>query len=191
MQKVVFPSASTWRLSVSCVRRLRRSATPPLPERGCAGRCSAPPRRRPREDCSGTSAPSGTGGGCWRSRDSCQSNLRETQARASADLADECVCVCLCGLVRSAWSVGAECEVAAVVTSVSAARWENCVTDLSRPLASTSHKKKKAPTGEEGQPKRTPTPGTCPLPCLFPRYTRWLCCSLSNDASVTSARFAK
>lgn len=39
-------------------------------------------------------------------------------------------------LLRSAWSVGAECDVAAVLTSVSAARWENCVTDLSKPLAS-------------------------------------------------------
>lgn len=39
-------------------------------------------------------------------------------------------------LVRSAWSVGAECDVAAVLTSVSAARWEKCVTDLSKALAS-------------------------------------------------------
>lgn len=58
------------------------------------------------------------------------------------DLPDECASA---PLIRSAWSVGAECEVAAVLTSVSAARWENCVTDLSKPLASTSNET----TGEE------------------------------------------
>lgn len=91
-------------------------------------------------------------------------------------------------LLRSAWSVGAECEVAAVLTSVSAARWENCVTDLSKPLASTSNHS----TGEEIQgANHAPNLGKCPLPCLFPRYSMWLCCSLSKDASVTSARFTR
>lgn len=90
--------------------------------------------------------------------------------------------------IRSAWSVGAECEVAAVLTSVSAARWENCVTDLSKPLASTS----KETTGEENySANNTPHLRKCPLPCLFPRYAMWLCCSLFKDASVTSARFTK
>lgn len=53
-------------------------------------------------------------------------------------------------LVRSAWSVGAECDVAAVLTSVSAARWEKCVTDLSKALASeenqTTEKRIRDPT---------------------------------------------
>lgn len=39
-------------------------------------------------------------------------------------------------LSRSAWSVGAECAAPAPLTIVSAMRWENCVTDLNRPLAS-------------------------------------------------------
>lgn len=45
-------------------------------------------------------------------------------------------------LLRSAWSVGAEWDVAAPLTMVSAARWENCVTDLSKPLASNKEQRR-------------------------------------------------
>lgn len=43
---------------------------------------------------------------------------------------------CVFVFSRSAWSVGTEWAVAAPLTIVSAARWENWVTDLNKPLAS-------------------------------------------------------
>lgn len=70
---------------------------PPLPERGYAGRCSAPATHRLRGDSAETSAPSGTEGGCWRSHDSSGSNLREEQRSVSClmgthwlDVPEEC-----------------------------------------------------------------------------------------------------
>lgn len=120
----------------------RTERASPLPERGCAGRCSAPPTGLLPGDCSETSGPSVTEGGCWRSRGSCRLSLRERGSEAGGSvnrwfgtLSDDLRCASA-RLIRSAWSVGAECDVAAVLTSVSAARWENCVTDLSKPLAS-------------------------------------------------------
>lgn len=57
----------------------RAERASPVPECGCAGRCSAPPTGLLRGDCSETSGPSGTEGGCWRSHDSCRLNLRGTK----------------------------------------------------------------------------------------------------------------
>lgn len=50
----------------------------PVPERGCVGRCSAPRTDRLFVNWPESSDPSGTGGSCWHSPDSCRSNLHET-----------------------------------------------------------------------------------------------------------------
>lgn len=62
----------------------RTERASPLPERGCAGRCSAPPTGLLPGDCSETSGPSVTEGGCWRSRGSCRLNLRERERGSEA-----------------------------------------------------------------------------------------------------------